>query len=359
MTLEFLSSSAYSVFKWSGLASPETYLKDNEYVRDPRSISAPDPEIIKLIEEQKLLREAAKAAVDDTLPVATSIIHPSLQDTADAADSVQKIVLDTTPPSVLPVDGSPPSPPPGGDLSSALPVDGSPPPRPPGGNPPSSIFDNLAPLLPLIKKFGDMALPLIPPLLYSLYNSEKWILQNLDVNIRATPTPRTYTVGFGNKHGKEVSLDFEVVAGRFYQNELVECKEGFAPVIFQSKSWVSYVPLLRRFEWKREIYKTECNIIIDDPGNSSLQDGPISVYYPFSKNEGFNLIYRDPTSPKEMVYDEYCKPEDSKFTTFNEASMTVEPLGEYEAEHTETEDLQFTDGGYMTVTLHSESQLSD
>ncbi|HEV8052176.1 MAG TPA: hypothetical protein VGP47_06760 [Parachlamydiaceae bacterium] len=211
-------------------------------------------------------------------------------------------------------------------------------------------------------------LPLIPPLLYAIYKSEERILQNINVNILATPIPKRYSVGFGNKDGEEMSIDFEVVAGRFYQEEIIESNDGFAYTIFQPKSFLSYFPLLSRFEWKRKIHETECNVFIDDPGNVSLQNGPITVYYPLSENEGFNLIYRDPTTSIALTsefqnlrkHDYHCNAEDSGYSSFNVAStQIIEPLGKDEKERTQISLLPFDDDPdkadeyYLKVTQYN------
>lgn len=250
-------------------------------------------------------------------------------------------------------------------------------PQPPGGTPPNpdpasgpaaSPLSKLTALLPLISKFVLPALPLIPPYLYELFTREEKILQNINVNILATRIPKRYSVAFGNKHGEEMSIDFEVVAGKFYKDEIVESKDDFAYTIFKNKTWISYIPGLKRFEWKRKVHETDCNITIDDPGNLSLQKGPVSVYYPLSENEGFNIIYRDPTATTSMTaallgdrtHDYHLQGDSSDFEGFNVASMKVmEPLGRYEKERTQTAPLPFDDNPsnandyYMKVTQYN------
>lgn len=203
-------------------------------------------------------------------------------------------------------------------------------------------FGNLA---NTVKKAAKGFLPLIPQVLYELYRSEIRVLQNINVNIVATSTPKTYKIGFGNENGEEMNIEFSVIAGKFYRQETPVVKDDFKP-IFRATNLLSYIPILNRFEWKRQIRHTDCNIYIDDPGNLSLKDGPISVYYPLSEDEGFNFIYRDPmtihpSSDNEKMFDNIQQAESSSdYRHFYSATVKIrEPL--YSSERTETFQLPF------------------
>ena len=188
------------------------------------------------------------------------------------------------------------------------------PPVPPVGPPPvnpnilpvvtpSNFIFQLPGMIASIAKNSKLILPLIPPLLHKLYSSEQKIPQHINVEITASGKQKIYEIGFGKTN--ELSVYLEVVAGKeirsLYNIEAAKRIKTVTPSIFSSFSLLSYIPLLNRFEYKRQKIETNCNIIVNDPGNYLLKNGPILKYYrilnkrnQFSKEISFNIIHMDP-----------------------------------------------------------------
>lgn len=171
----------------------------------------------------------------------------------------------------------------------------------------------------------------IPFFLAALYSSKEDVLQNINIGITATDQPKVYTIGFGQYNGDCLNLSFEVRAGepiRFLQEKAAaRYIEKIAPPIFKSQTWISKIPGLNIFEWKRQIYHTEAIITVDDPHNPLLGNGPKSVYVPLSENEGFRVIHRDPNLVKNLKLDtsasDYVVDADDTFASLSTVSVQV------------------------------------
>lgn len=179
-------------------------------------------------------------------------------------------------------------------------------------------------------KTSPKFLALVPFFLAAIIFSNEEVLQNIKVEIGPQFEAKVFEIGFGSKSkGEELGIAFEVVAGqpiRFLLNKEVQKVTNSVSSIFSSPSWFSQTPLLNLFKWRRQEPHTDCNIIVEDPGNPFLRDGPIIHHVPLSENESFNVIHRDPKSSRNRYqgYSENFIPaESSNYVDLKEVSLKI------------------------------------
>jgi hypothetical protein len=169
-------------------------------------------------------------------------------------------------------------------------------------------------------------LPLIPPFIYQVINSEERHLQNIKVDIVATSKKKIYQIEFGKMDGEGVSIALEVAAGKpiklMHDRAAANRMDDYINAVFPVTSLFDRI-------WKRQEPHTECIITVEDPGNHLLRDASITQFISLSEHEGFKIVHRDPTiirnpfGPDYDAYDYYDEAENSGYTTLNSVSVKL------------------------------------
>lgn len=187
-----------------------------------------------------------------------------------------------------------------------------------------------------------------------IVTSKEKILQNVDLEIMATQHPKAYRIGWGIKGGTEHTITIEVQKGKpvlfLHQKELDITTEKFQ-TIFKPKKTVSNT--LGPFQWKRQEPHTQLYIIIHDPGNAALQNGPIAHHIKLGEFEAFNIIHLDPekNKPEDIAYD-VTPAESSDWTKLKKVHLQMaDPLSDKPEHSCQNYTLPFDDERhYLTIT---------
>lgn len=214
----------------------------------------------------------------------------------------------------------------------------------------------------VLKDLYKGALAALPLLLLALYSSKEELLQNVNVNIQASVTPKVYQIGLGTENDTEFSLAFEVESGkpiRFLHNRDAEMSTATPEPIFLPKNnlAVSLLGPLKHLIWKREEPYTNCNIVIEDKGNPALKEAPLTTYIKASEREGFYLVHVDPkvTSNIASASDFVIKADGSQWASFKALNVTVsDPLTPNEEHRRQVIPLPFTETvrQYLSITQY-------
>lgn len=214
-----------------------------------------------------------------------------------------------------------------------------------------------------IKMIPKGAFSIIPFIFFLFYTSKEKHLHNVNVKFQATATPKKVRVELGQKDGDKLGITLRIEAGKpveFIYEGHAEGDETRIPMsffkprsVFSTSEGSSYFPFLapaKVFHWKRQEPHTECMIIVDDPGNPDLKDGPKIINIPLSQYEGFNVVMRDPNlhidpSTGTHQHGEYQSVEGSEWTTLSSANVAItDPISMAKEHRTQTFPIPFTDG---------------
>lgn len=227
----------------------------------------------------------------------------------------------------------------------------------PDGAPPIAP---LPPYVSVIKEAYKGALAAIPMFLLALYTSKQELLQNVNFNIKATARPKVYDIALGSQYGREISLAFEVKAGkkiRFLHRRDYEHSTSKPGPIFDISNifMVSMLGPLKNLIWKRQEHYTLCNIVIEDPGNRALKYGPLTTYIKATEREGFYLIQNDPNiTPDTSVASDFVMQADaSHWSSYKVLSVTVsDPISPHVEDAKQIIPLPFTEDSqhYVSIT---------
>lgn len=190
-------------------------------------------------------------------------------------------------------------------------------------------------------------LPLIPPFLYELINSEEKLLQNIKVEITATSKKKVYEIEFGKLDGEGVAIALEVVAGQ--PIKLLHDRNAAQQIDHEINAVFPITSIFNRI-WKRQEPHTECIITVKDPGNYLLKDKQIMQFIPLSKHEGFKIVHQDPTvirnpfGKDHTAYDYYEPAEDSEYASLSSVTVKLDkPMPLSENKRSELFPLPFSD----------------
>lgn len=222
---------------------------------------------------------------------------------------------------------------------------------------PSYFFGTAA---TVASKLAKGILPLIPPFLYELINSEEKHLQNIKVEITATSKKKIYEIGFGKTVGTGVGIAIEVVAGKpiklLHDREAAKNMENSIDDVFPTTTALDRIlpayagPNTLAVKWKHIETHTECIIVVEDPDNYLLRDGQVVHYIPLSEHEAIKIVQIDPTIIKNpfgrdhSYYDYFEQAEASEYASLSSVTVKLkEPMAKNETSRTEIFSLPFAD----------------
>lgn len=175
----------------------------------------------------------------------------------------------------------------------------------------------------------------LPLLIYNYYNSVEKHLFNTYVKVSlADESPKQLTLALGMKGKTTLIKTIKIQPGK--PAEFVQPTSGFWGVSQQPDSYfnptsflsspenVPYFPVLEKIinwhSYRRQEFRTQVNVIIDDPGAEDLRNGPKLQTYNFSKFESVNVIRLDPRFHSNKLQGDLAG---GSFIDFRDSSWTT------------------------------------
>lgn len=173
---------------------------------------------------------------------------------------------------------------------------------------------------------GATTLIALIPMIVSLLKAKKRHLDNIIVKIQAEEKPKNYSIALGNSE-EELSFSFQVQSGKalcFPEKSGSGNAASELPPLFPAKQSL-LTKFLGPFAFNKNERHTECDIVVEDPGNPTLQNGPVVHPIVFSDTEVIRLVHRDP-NVKDPTIKELGDP--SEWTELNSYSVKASDLPE-------------------------------
>lgn len=134
---------------------------------------------------------------------------------------------------------------------------------------------------------------LLPLIAWVFHKSKQKHLENLSLEINATYQKETYRIGLGNQESM-CDICFEVEKGiplRFFNQNSPSISTKPEP-LFQPKGPINRI--LNSLGLNRHERHLECSIVINDPDNYLLRNGPEIQTIVISDKETIRIIHQDP-----------------------------------------------------------------